>query len=170
MQMNRDTAICRAKDSREAFGLPARRGIRLVARKQRRAGAILELIIVLPILIGLSFGLADFGYFFFVKNTIQGAAQAGARAGIPVGAVNSNVTTAVTNMMSASGFSSSQYSTTITDLSGNAVDLSTTGSGVAFKVTVSASWGTIGLHCLSPYFGGISNSKSVTGVSAMVTE
>lgn len=140
------------------------------ARLHRHGGALVELILVLPILLAITFGATDYGYFFYVKNTIQGAALAGGRAAIPVGAANSDVTTAVANMMSASGFTASNYTTTITDVSGNALNLSSTGSGVPVKVTVSCSWGTIGLHALPVYLGGIPSTKTVTGVSIMVTE
>jgi len=131
---------------------------------------VLELVLVLPILLAISFGATDYGYYFYVKNTIQGAALAGGRAAAPVGAVNTDVTTAVANMMSASGFTSSTYTTTITDINGNALDLSSTGSGVPVKVTVSCSWGTVGVHALPVYLGGIPSTKTVSGVSVMMTE
>lgn len=139
-------------------------------RLGRRGGALVELVLVLPILLAISFGATDYGYFFYVKNTIEGAALAGGRAAVPVGAVNSDVTTAVSNMMSASGFAASTYTTTITDINGNALDLSSTGSGVPVKVSVTCSWGTVGLHALPVYLGGIPSNKTVTGVSVMMTE
>ena len=45
----------------------------------RRGGAILEAALVLPILLALSFGMVEYGYYFFVKHTLQGAARDGAR-------------------------------------------------------------------------------------------
>lgn len=156
------------KPQRQSLGRPRRRC--RATRLQRRGAALLELVLILPILLAISFGATDYGYFFYVKNTIQGAASAGGRAAVPVGATNSDVTTAVANMMSASGFTASTYTTSITDLNGNALDLSSAGSGVPVKVTVSCSWGTIGLHALPVSLGGIANTKTVTGVSVMMTE
>ena len=124
----------------------------------------------MPIVIMLCFGATDYGYLLFVKNTIQSASESGARAGVTVGAVNTDVTTAVSNMMSASGFSSNTYTVAVTDTSGNSLDLSTVGSGITFKVTVSCTWGTVGLHALPTYLGGIPNSKTVSGTCVMITE
>ena len=138
--------------------------------RARRGGAVLEMILALPILTSIAFGIADYGYFFYVKNTIQGAAESGARAGVTVGAVNNDVTTAISNMMSAAGFSSSKYTVAVTDINNNSLDLSTVGSGVTFKVVVSCNWGTVGLHALPSFLGGIPNSKTITGVCVMVTE
>lgn len=154
------------KPDRQSQGRRRRAG----GATHRRGGAVLELVLVLPILLAISFGATDYGYYFYVKNTIQGAALAGGKAAAPVGAANTDVTTAVANMMSASGFTSSNYTTTITDLNGNALDLSSTGSGVPVKVTVSCNWGTVGVHALPAFLGGIPSTKTVSGVSVVMTE
>ena len=44
------------------------RGRRL---RRRRGGALIEAALVMPILLGLCFGMVEFGYFFFVKHTLQ---------------------------------------------------------------------------------------------------
>ena len=51
-------------------------------RRARRGNAVLETALVLPILLALSFGLVEFGYFFYVKHNMQGAAREGARVAI----------------------------------------------------------------------------------------
>src|SRR5579864_4899926 len=81
--------------------------------RRRRGSSVLEFVLVLPILIMLSFGVVDYGYFFYVKNTLQGAAEAGARAAVPPTATNSNVTTVISNMMTAAGLQSSGYTVTL---------------------------------------------------------
>ncbi len=43
----------------------------------RRGNAVLEMALVLPILLLLAFGMVEFGYFFYVKNNLQGAAREG---------------------------------------------------------------------------------------------
>ena len=135
-----------------------------------RGSAALEMCLVLPILAMLGFGVADYGYFFFMKNTLQGAAQAGARAAIPPSAQNSDVTNMVSSMMSAAGISSNSYTVAITDTSGNAINVNTVSAGSSIEVTVSASWGTVGIHSLPTSLGGISNTKRVTGVAVMRKE
>ena len=52
------------------------------ARRARRGGAVLEMAILAPVLIYLSFGAVEYGYFMYVKNTVFSAARDGARAAI----------------------------------------------------------------------------------------
>lgn len=135
----------------------------------RRTGtAILEFVLVLPLLCMLSFGAVDYGYFIYLKNTLQGAAQAGARAAIPAAATNSNLTGAngiITSMMSAAGFSSSNYTVTITPSNVNGVS-----AGTAITVTITANWSNVGTHLLPTSLGGISGSKQIVGVAVMQKE
>ena len=136
----------------------------------RRGTSVLEMALVLPVLLMLSFGIVDYGYFFYVKNTAQGAAQAGARAAIPASATNANVTTVISNMMSAAGLQGSGYTVAITDTNGAAINVSTVAAGSSIKVTVSLTWGNAGLHALSSSMGGISGSKQLVGVAVMRKE
>ena len=130
-----------------------------------RGASVLEMALVLPILLMLSFGIVDYGYFFYVKNTVQGAAQAGARAAIPSAATNSSVTTVVSNMMTAAGLQNSSYTVTL-----NPTDVSTAAAGSAVSVTVSVTWSNVGLHALPTAMGGISNSKQIVGTAVMIKE
>ena len=50
------------------------------ARKLRCGNAIVEMALLLPVLIGLTFGAAEYGYAMYVKHTLQGASREGARA------------------------------------------------------------------------------------------
>jgi Flp pilus assembly protein TadG len=122
---------------------------------------VLEVALTLPVVLALSFGCVEFGYFFFVKNTVQGAAREGARAAITPTATNSDVTTAVSNAMTAAGLQSSGYtvSTSPTNVSGLA-------SGTAITVTVQCTWGTVGVRPL----GIIGTNKIVKGVTVMRKE
>ncbi len=50
---------------------------RFLRRPNRaKGGALIEAALVLPIVIGFGFTVMDYSYFFFIKNTIQGAALA----------------------------------------------------------------------------------------------
>ena len=132
----------------------------------RRGTAVLETALVILVLAYLSFGTVEFGYYFYVKNALEGAAREGARAGIPPSAVSSDVTTAVTNSMT--GFSSTSYSVSVTDTSGNTVDVSSVSTGSPVKVTVSATWSTIGAGFRPMTL--ISGTKTVKGVCVMRKE
>ena len=123
---------------------------------------------VLPVLLMLSLGGAQYGYFMYVKNTLQGAAQAGARAALPSAATNASVVGPggiVTTMMSAAGFPSSNYTVTLSP-----PDVNNVAAGAQLKVTVTATWGTIGPQILSLGMGGIPSGKVVTGVAVVQKE
>lgn len=121
--------------------------------------------LVLPILLMLSFGVVDYGYYFYLKNTFQGAAQAGARAAVPATATNANVTTAIANVLTAAGLPSASYTVTL-----NPTDISTAAAGSSVTVTITTTWATVGTHALSSSFGGISDTKQVVGVAVMRKE
>src|SRR5688572_31653955 len=88
--------------------------------KGRKGNAVLEVALTLPVVLALSFGCVEFGYFFFVKNSVQGAAREGARAAVTPTATNTDVTTAISNAMTAAGLQSSGYTvaTTPSNVSG----------------------------------------------------
>jgi Flp pilus assembly protein TadG len=120
---------------------------------------------VLPILLMLSFGIVDYGYYFFLKSTVQAAAQAGARAAIVPGATSANVTSAVSAIMTPAGLSSTSYSLTT-----NPTDMSTAASGANITVTISCTWGTVGYHTLSTTMGGIASTKQMSTTITMRKE
>ena len=113
----------------------------------------------------LSFRIVDYGYFFYVKNTLQGAAEAGVRAAVPAAATNANVTSIISTKMTAAGLQSSGYTVTLSP-----TDISTATVGSAVSVTVSITWGNISLKALSSGYGGISSSKLVVGTGVMMKE
>ena len=133
--------------------------------RRRLGGSVLEIVLVMPILLMLSLGLVDYGYFMYVKNTEQGAAQAAARAASMASATNSSTTAVITNMMTAAGLQNSGYQVTFSPS-----DVSTAAAGSTVTVTVSCNWGQAGTHGLSSWLGGISNTKQVVGVAVVVKE
>jgi Flp pilus assembly protein TadG len=143
-----------------------------VRRAPRRAAATLELALTMAILVNLTFGMVEFGYYFFVKNTMQGAAREGARAGIVSGATyTSSITNAIQNNMTAAGLSNtSKYSFTVTDTTTSTTittdaQLAAVASGDALQVTVQATWGTIGAGFRPMNL--IGSSKIVVGTAVM---
>ena len=135
---------------------------------RRRGNAVIEAALVLPVLLALAFGTVEFGYFFYCKHTFQGAARDGARVAILSSSTNSSVTTAVSNTMTAAGFTSGEYSTTITNASSGATisNVGTVATGTPIKVQVTATWSTIGIRPMNM----ISASKQVVGFTIMVKE
>ena len=133
---------------------------------RRRLGAsILEMALTLMVLLNLTFGTIEFGYFFFVKNTVQAAAREGARAAIPPGASNTDVTAAVNGSLTAAGLRTSDFTTTV-KVNGVVANAGTAAPGQQVEVSVTGSWGTVGLRPL----GLISSGKNVLGAASMRRE
>jgi len=137
--------------------------------KSRRSGsAILEACFVFPVLLWISFGAVEFGHFFYLKHTLQGAAREGARAAAVPGSLNSNVTTAVNDSMSAAGIASNKYTTAVRNSTDTAnITLSgSTAAGTAILVKVEATWSVVGIRPI----GFIGASKIVKGQTTMRKE
>lgn len=133
----------------------------------RLANATIEMVLALGILLNLTFGTIEFGHFFFVKNTLQGAAREGARAAISAAATNTEVTTAVNASLTAAGFNTASYTIQIRNSTDTAdVNVATQPAGAGILVRVSGSWGTVGLRPL----GLISSTKIVRGAAVMRKE
>lgn len=136
------------------------------SRSRRKGGALVEAVLVLPLLLLLTCGLIEFGYFIFMEHTFHTAARNGVRTAIPPGATSTEVTTAVSAMMSAAGISASNYTVTICQPDGTAVAIDDVTPGSEVMVRVTAGWGAVGL---SP-MGLIAESTQVTGVAVMRKE
>lgn len=142
------------------------------ARRRRAGASILELAITLTILLNLTFGTIEFGYFFFMKNTLQGAAREGARAAILPGGSNNDVTQAVNLVLTSAGLKpqattpqAAGYTITVR-VNGVVANASTAFTGQPVEVSVTATWGTVGLRPL----GLIGASKTVLGAANMRRE
>jgi Flp pilus assembly protein TadG len=135
--------------------------------RARGGNALIDLMFVLPILLGLSFGVVEYGYFMFVKHTVEAAAREGARAATVPAATSQDVTDAVANVMTAAGLSKTGYAVLTTDTSGNTLNVNTAAAGSSIKVTVQCTWGSVGVHPLPEVLGGMSPTKLVRGATVM---
>jgi len=136
---------------------------------RRRGGAILEAALVLPIILGLCFGMVEFGYYFFVKHTLQAAARDGARMGIVPSGTNAKVTTTVATAMKAAGFDDGTYQVDIMHAETDAnLNVGTAAAQTPVKVVVKCDWSSIsaGLRPL----GLIDETKQVKGTTVMLKE
>ena len=134
---------------------------------RRRGNAILELTLTLGILLSVTFGSIEFGHYFYVQNTLQGAAREGARAAIPAAATNADVTAAVNASLTAAGFKVSNYTVEIRNATDTAnVNVATQAAGTAILVKVTGNWGTVGLRPM----GLIGANKVVRGAAVMRKE
>jgi Flp pilus assembly protein TadG len=133
----------------------------------RRGNALLDAALVLPILLSLTFGTVEYGYFFFVKHSLQGAAREGCRAAIVPTATNSTVTQTIAASLNAAGLNSS---TTTLDskftLTLSPSNVSGLAAGTSVTVQLDATWGTVGVRPL----GLIGAAKIVRGTTVMRKE
>jgi len=83
-------------------------------QERRRATAVVEFAVVLPLLMTMVFGIIEFGYVFMVRQTLQHAAREGCRVAILQTSVNpyANVTARITDAMSPTGLTT--YAVTMT--------------------------------------------------------
>jgi len=119
------------------FGRLARRWTPL-RHSMARGTSLIEMTVVLVVLLIISFGMAEFSYAFFVKNTLEAAAREGARAGIVSSAVTTDVEPAVAAQLRAAGL---QTSATVVDTAKFTLTLSPTNPatmavGATFQVPV----------------------------------
>jgi len=135
-------------------------------RHCRRGGlAILETILVMPLLLMVSFGAAEYSDYFYVKNALAGAARDGVRTAILSAATESTVTTAVDSSLGVSGVPSADCTITTSP-----TDISTASQGSAVTVTITATWSSVGVSPLPLYLGGISPSKQISVSAVMMKE
>ncbi len=81
---------------------------------RRRAAAVVEFAVVLPLLLTILFGIIEYGWVFMVRQTLQTAAREGARIAVlqTSTAPYANVDERIAQVMAPTGLS---YSRTITD-------------------------------------------------------
>ena len=137
-------------------------------RRRRRGSAVMEASLALPVLLYFSFGMIEFGQYFYAKHTLQSASRDGCRQAILGTATTAAAPAAVANTMSAAGFASSGYTLTFTNTAGSTTysDISTVAAGTAIKATVTVNYGAVGVRPL----GIISATKQVVGITTMVKE
>jgi Flp pilus assembly protein TadG len=132
-------------------------------RNRRRGSEVLELALLLPILLGLAFGAAAYGYYFFVQHNVQGAAREGARAGIPFNATQADADAKITNYLTNAGLTPADFSISFSH------NVETAAPGTDITVTVEGVWSTVGITLLPPPLSPAAN-KIVRGRAVMRKE
>jgi Flp pilus assembly protein TadG len=127
------------------------------SRPFRKGGALLEGALTMSLIVGLSFGAVEYGFAFYVKHALQLAAYAGARAAIATGSTNTTVNSQVSNSLAAEGFSSAAFTTTTAPASVSGVN-----GGTNVTVSVSCTWGAVGVSPLPTSMGGMPSTKQLS--------
>lgn len=127
---------------------------------------MIEMLIAMPMLIGLGFGVVEYGTAYWLKNTLQQVAAEGAREATESTATNSSVTAVVKDRMQMVGLDpKSTYTVTLSP-----ADVSGLPTGTQISVTVTTTWGSAGVKALPTFLGGINSSKQFTASVAMNRE
>jgi Flp pilus assembly protein TadG len=116
-------------------------------RGGRRATALVEMALALLLLMLLTMGAVEYGWFFLKQQQITNAARQAARIASTADATNATVTSQVTTLMSSYGMGSSGYTTTLTP---SDVSTAARGSSVSVKISVTYSKVTITNFSLLP--------------------
>jgi Flp pilus assembly protein TadG len=93
------------------------------------------LALLLPLLLGLTFGAIEYGFYFFLQHNVQAAAREGARAGVAYGATEGDAEAKAEAFLTAAGL-------------GGRFDPVAVTVGEDIDVTVQGEWGTVGLPLL----------------------
>jgi Flp pilus assembly protein TadG len=105
----------------------------------RRGLATVEMALLLPILLVLTFAAIEYGWMFFKQQQITNAAREAARLGATPNGTNGTVTARVTQLMTDAGIDSGQYTLTINPGVGGLTPTT------LFTVTISVNYPSISL-------------------------
>lgn len=100
----------------------------------RRGGIVsVEVALLFPLLLLLTFGLIEYGWLFLKSHQITNAARQGARVGARTDGTNADAQDTVASLMGAAGMGASGYSLTI---SPGPVETLSTGDPLTVEVSV----------------------------------
>ena len=112
---------------------------------RRRGGAVLETAVVIPFVLLMTFGLIEYGHFFYMKHILMGAAREGARAAIIASADSDSVADTVETAMTAAGLSTDKYTISV-EVNGATATLDSAAKGDLITVKIESEWDDIGLR------------------------
>jgi Flp pilus assembly protein TadG len=96
--------------------------------------------VVAPLLLAILFGTMQFGYIFLVQNTVTNATREACRVGVLQGSTTADVTARFNEAMSHIGFTSGDYTLTVTAAT-TATPIVTVRAQIPFsKVNFFGSW------------------------------
>ena len=142
------------------------RPFRRASWRNRSGNAVLDMALVMPVLIYLTFGACEYGYALYVKHSLQAAAtkraggdrERGGGSGRADGGGQLHA-----GVRLCTGRSTRPPTITPAGWAASA-------AGTTVQVTVNTTWGTIGVSLLPSGMGGISSSKALSGSTTMRKE
>jgi Flp pilus assembly protein TadG len=152
-----------------------RRGSNFHTRRARRGSQLLEMAIGFNVLLFLSFGMVEFGQYFYIKHCFESAVRDGARYGILSTATQAQVVSTITTTLAQANVTYNASWLTMKDLStGSTVtDVSTIPAGDQLQLTLSTTYGNIP-NAVRPLYSitgqGIGSNKVMSATCIMVKE
>jgi Flp pilus assembly protein TadG len=126
---------------------------------------VVEAILVLPVVLMLTLGVAEYGYAFYLKHSLMTAAAVGVRAGILPTSSDTAVQTAISNQLALTNMKNIGYTITTVPASVNGCS-----SGTTVTVTISCTWGNAGVSPLPVALGGFGPTKQFSASASMIHE
>ncbi len=134
-------------------------------RSHHRGGAVLETALVMSILAMLGLGAAEYGYAFYVKHALMTAAAVGARTGILPTSTDAALAAAISNQLALTNMKNIQYTVTTVPTS-----VTNCSKGTTVDVTITCTWGNVGITPLPVCMGGLSATKQLSASASMIHE
>jgi Flp pilus assembly protein TadG len=131
----------------------------------RGGGAIVEAVLVMSLILSLTLGAAEYSYAFYLKHALQSAAAVGVRTAILTSSSDAAVRTAITNQLTLTNMQNIPYTLTTSPTS-----VTGCAAGVYVTVTLSVTWGNVGVSPLPVSMGGFPASKVFSSAASMVHE
>lgn len=170
-----------ATPSRESLGWANRASARRaqtrgVTGAKRRAVAMIEVVLVFPVLMFVMFGTVEFGQYFYIRNCFEAAARDAARAAVLQTAQQADpATKATATLLQANVTFNASWMTIVDYTNSNATvtDVSTVPPGHTLIVTIQAQYSSIpnAFRPLSSMTGiGVGASRICSGQCQMIRE
>ena len=144
-------------------------------RSHRRGAQIIEMAISFPVLLYLSFGLVEFGQYFYIRHCFESAARDGARYAILGTATQAQTVSTITATLLEANVTFNSSWLTITDLTAGSTvtDVSQVPIGDQIQLTLSTTYGNIP-NAVRPLYSmtgvGIGPNKAISSTCVMVKE
>jgi Flp pilus assembly protein TadG len=130
------------------------RGRKRRKRQKRKGAALVEFALIAPLFFTLILGIVEVGRMLMVQQLLVNAAREGARASVMPGETDAQVTTVVSNAMSAAGVSGYTETLSPTEASGPS-------SGTTMTLTITVPASTVSWLGTGTWFSGSTLSASV---------
>jgi Flp pilus assembly protein TadG len=147
------------------------------ARRREHGNSTLEMVLVLPVLLSMAFGLVEFGQYLYVKHCFESAARDAARVAVLSTATQSQMTSVLSSTLAQANVTYSSSWLTITDLgpsgSGTVSNIANVAAGDEMQFTLSTNYSAIPnvVRPLSSFTGiGVKSTTNVVGMCTMVKE